>query len=72
MVAEENISIHKDQLIKARESLGLSRKEVADKLGIDEQQLVNWETGESQPSLESLWDLAEYYERGTDYFLFRP
>lgn len=71
MVDEDKILVLKDQLVKARESLGLECREVADKLGIDEENLIKWEKGESEPSLEVLWDLAELYERSTDYFLFQ-
>lgn len=71
MANEDKILVLKAQLIKARESLGLERGEVADKLGIDEENLINWEKGESEPPLEVLWNLAELYERSTDYFLFQ-
>jgi len=71
MVDEDKISVLKDQLVKARESLGLEHREVADKLGIDEENLINWEKGKSEPPLEVLWNLAELYERSTDYFLFQ-
>jgi len=71
MVDQDRILVLKDQLVKARESLGLKCGEVADKLGIDEENLIKWEKGESEPSLEVLWNLAELYERSTDYFLFQ-
>ena len=71
MVDEDKILVLKDQLVKARESLGLECREVADELGIDEENLIKWEKGESEPSLEVLWNLAELYERSTDYFLFQ-
>ena len=71
MADENKTLVLKDQLVKARESLGLKQREAADKLGIDEKELINWEKGESEPSLEVLWNLAELYERSTDYFLFQ-
>jgi Zn-dependent peptidase ImmA (M78 family)/DNA-binding XRE family transcriptional regulator len=69
MANEDKILVLKDQLVKARESLGLEHREVVDKLGIDEENLISWEKGESEPSLEVLWNLAELYQRSTDYFL---
>lgn len=69
MADEDKTLVFKAQLVKARESLGLERREVADKLGIDEEKLINWEKGDSEPSLELLWNLAELYRRSTDYFL---
>ena len=71
MADEDKILVLKDQLVKARDSLGLQREEVADKLGIDKGELIRWETGDSQPPLEFLWNLAELYERSTDYFLLQ-
>jgi len=59
------------QLIKARESLGLQPEEVANTLGIDKEELDKWENGDLEPPLEHLWNLAELYERSTDYFLFQ-
>ena len=60
MADEDKILVLKDQLVKARDSLGLQREEVADKLGIDKGELIRWETGDSQPPLEFLWNLAEH------------
>ncbi len=71
MAEEEKVSVLKEQLVRARKSLGLQRKEVTDRLGIDEEELVNWEKGDSEPPLEQLWNLADIYERSTDYFLFQ-
>jgi Zn-dependent peptidase ImmA (M78 family)/DNA-binding XRE family transcriptional regulator len=65
----DRIIVIPDQLSKARESLGLGRKEVAETLRIDEKKLEEWERGVSEPPLEALWDLAELYQRSTDYFL---
>ncbi len=69
MAEKTNVFVIPDQLIKARESLGLQPKEVADALGIDRENLRNWESGTSEPSVEHLWNLAELYQRSTDYFL---
>ena len=69
MVNEGKVLVIPDQLIKARESLGLQHEEVADALGVDEAELTKWEKGDSEPPLEHLWNLAELYQRSTDYFL---
>lgn len=71
-MAEEGKSlVIPDQLIKARESLGLEPDEVANSLGVDKEELDKWENGELEPPLDYLWNLAELYERSTDYFLFQ-
>jgi len=69
MADEDKVLVIPDQLIKARDSLGMQPEEVANALGIDVEALSNWEKGASQPHLEYLWDLAELYQRSTDYFL---
>lgn len=57
------------QIRAARESLGLSVEEAAERIGVDPEQMQQWEKGVGEPSLEQLWELAELYGRGTDYFL---
>jgi len=57
------------QLRVARESLELSLSQVADALGMEPKDLANWESGISEPPVERLWDLGEFYNRSTDYFL---
>jgi len=69
MADEDRVLVIPDQLIKARESLGMRPDEVADALGIKAEELTNWEKGTSEPRLEYLWNLAELYQRSTDYFL---
>ncbi len=69
MVDEDRVLVIPEQLIKARDSLGMQPEEVADTLGIDVEEINNWEKGTSEPQLEYLWDLAELYQRNTEYFL---
>ena len=57
------------QVRRARESLALSIAEAAAELGIEPSQLHAWESGDSEPPLETLWRLAEIYQRNLDYFL---
>ncbi len=69
MAEEDKALVIPDQLIKARDSLGMQPAEVAEELGIKEEELIKWEEGLSEPSVEYLWNLAELYQRSTDYFL---
>ncbi len=41
----------KSELVKMREALGLTQKDIADELGITEQTVRNWEHGRSVPKL---------------------
>ena len=48
-----------DQLKKRREELGLSRSELADRLGVSRSAVGNYETGVSAPKEEVLLRLFE-------------
>ncbi len=69
MTDEISASIISKQLRKARKSLDLADTEVAERLNISLSNLRDWENGNSKPPLETIWQLAEYYQRSTDYFL---
>ncbi|MHA1629771.1 MAG: helix-turn-helix domain-containing protein, partial [Candidatus Heimdallarchaeota archaeon] len=57
------------QLYKARETLQLSVKEIAQELNIAPEEILNWEGGLSKPSLKQLENLSQFYGREVDYFL---
>ncbi len=69
MVGTDEPAIIPRQLRLARESLGLSIEEVAAKLGVSVEELKIWEAGSQTPLVETLWDLADLYNRSVDYFL---
>lgn len=69
MSDESKSLIIPEQLRAAREDLALSIDYVARALGIEKEELTNWEKSRSEPSLDQLWELAELYNRSTDYFL---
>ena len=70
MIAHQSESpIISKQLRTARENLALSIDEVAEKLEVRSEELVNWERGLSEPSVDLLWRLGDIYGRDTDYFL---
>jgi len=57
------------QLGKARGLLQLAPEEVAPELNVTPQELLNWEEGRLQPTLNQLEGLARLYGREIDYFL---
>jgi len=65
---EEHI-IFGDQLRKARETVQLLPKEVAGQLGIDREEILDWENERAKPNLHQLELLAQLYGREIDYFL---
>lgn len=50
-----------DQLKKARQSIGLTQAQVAEKLHISRQAVSQWETGKSYPDIENLRLLNSIY-----------
>lgn len=57
------------QLRQAREVVQLGHEEAANCLGIQPNEIIDWETGRTKPSLRQLERLAELYGREIDYFL---
>jgi Zn-dependent peptidase ImmA (M78 family)/transcriptional regulator with XRE-family HTH domain len=69
MAKDDDVLVIPEQLVKARDSLGMQPEEVAKILGVDVDEIIKWEDGSSEPLLKYLWDLAELYQRNTEYFL---
>lgn len=57
------------RLVVARGNIGLSRKQVAERLGVSESLIGLYESANRQPSLENLMKLATMYKVTTDYLL---
>lgn len=50
-----------NNLTEARKSRNLTQKQTAEALGISDKTYSKWETGETEPNLEQLCRLAEFY-----------
>ncbi len=57
------------RLVIARANTGLSRKQIAERIGVTESTIGLYESGNRQPSLENLMKLASIYKVTTDYLL---
>ena len=58
-----------DRLVQIREATGMTRKEVAEKIGIDQSTYGKYELGKLQPSVTVLDRIAYLYSTSTDYLL---
>ncbi len=58
-------------LKEARQSKGITQAELADVLGITQQGVARWENGKSNPTLETLITLADFFGVSTDSLLGR-
>ncbi|WP_145101734.1 helix-turn-helix domain-containing protein [Sporomusa sp. KB1] len=54
-----------------RKKLGLSQAALADKFGITQQAVGNWERGKALPDIKTLGRLADFFKAPTDYLLGR-
>lgn len=57
------------RLKELRKKKGLTQKELAEKIGIQQGGYTNWETGKREPKLETVVELAKILEATTDYLL---
>lgn len=49
----------------------LSQSELARKIDISQSAVCNWLNGKKEPSIESLWRLADYFDVTVDYLIGR-
>lgn len=49
----------------------ISQYALAKKLGISQSTICNWLNGKKEPSIESLWKLADYFSVSIDYIVGR-
>lgn len=55
-----------DNLKAARKQLGLTQREVAEKLGVVESCYANWEQGRTEPNIEMLRNLGKLFDVSID------
>lgn len=60
------------QLREYRKKTGLSQDEVAQKLGVHNTTYGNWELGKTEPGIETLIKLADFYHTTIDELVGRP
>jgi transcriptional regulator with XRE-family HTH domain len=48
-----------EKIRQARENAGLTQKQLAEALGLDQSAVSNWETGKSEPVINNLRRLAD-------------
>lgn len=60
---------YNERLREVREDLDITQKEAAEAIGIRQQQLSKYETGEQEMTVNKLKDLCKYYRVSADYIL---
>lgn len=57
------------RLRKARNDTGFTQREVAEETGIPNSTLANYETGRTEPNIENLGILADFYGVSIDWLI---
>ena len=57
------------KLKKARQNTGFTQREVSKEVKIPYSTIANWEIGRTQPDIESLGILADFYEVSVDWLI---
>lgn len=55
--------------LKLRDAKGVSDYKVANDTGITKSTFADWKSGRSEPKLEKLAKIAEYFDVTVDYFI---
>lgn len=63
------VETFKEKLIEARKNTGFTQKEVSEELNIPRSTLANYECGRTEPDLETLAKLADFYAVSADWLL---
>ena len=50
---------------------GLNQVKLAEKVGVKQNTISNWLSGKKEPSITSLWLLADYFNVDIDYIVGR-
>ena len=58
-----------ENLKRLRTSCNLTQKEMADKLGMNQQTYANYETGRREPDFDTLKEIASYFNVSIDFLL---
>lgn len=61
----------KDILKSLRKEKRLTQKEVAHELNVSPDSIYNWERGRSEPSIDDLINLADFFNVTIDYLVGR-
>ncbi|MDE6104887.1 MAG: helix-turn-helix domain-containing protein [Clostridia bacterium] len=63
------MKIFQERLRELRKLKNLSQKQLAEILKTNNSSICDWECGRSQPDLQTLAEIAEYFDVSADYLL---
>ena len=59
------------KLQELRTQAGLTQRELAEKIGVKNYTVANWEQNRTEPAIKDLVDLANFFEVSVDYLIGR-
>lgn len=57
-----------NELLKSE---GLNQSKLANGIAVNQSTVCNWLNGKKEPSIESLWKLADFFDVSVDYLIGR-
>lgn len=57
-----------NELLKSE---GLNQSKLANGISVNQSTVCNWLNGKKEPSIESLWKLADFFDVSVDYLIGR-
>ena len=64
------MNVVSNSIKKLREEKGMTQDELAEKLNVTRQAVSNWETGKTQPDIETLTKLAEIFDVSVERIIY--
>ena len=64
------MNVVSNSINKLREEKGMTQDELAEKLNVTRQAVSNWETGKTQPDIETLTRLAEIFDVSVERIIY--
>ena len=64
------MNVVSDSIKKLRKEKGMTQDELAEKLNVTRQAVSNWETGKTQPDIETLTRLAEIFDVSVERIIY--
>lgn len=55
---------------RLRQDKGMNQEQLAEQLHVTRQAVSNWETGKTQPDIETLTKIAEYFEVSVEHLIY--
>lgn len=55
---------------RLRQDKGMNQEQLAEQLHVTRQAVSNWETGKTQPDIETLTKIAEYFDVSVEYLIY--